>query len=193
MELNQRTEEEKIIRSKKMMLWFGIISLSMMFAGLTSAYIVSKERKDWLTDFDLPQAFYYSTAIILLSSVTMHFAKVFIKKRNQSLGSILVLATLVLGCIFVWLQFVGFGEIIDQGFYPTGSQSTVTTSFVYVFVFSHIVHILAGLIVLMVVLAKQLMGKYKSGQTLGAEMGTTFWHFVDFLWIYLFVFLMYFR
>lgn len=193
MELNQRTEEEKLVRSKKMMLWFGIISLSMMFAGLTSAYIVSKERKDWLTDFELPQAFYISTAIILASSVTMHLAKMFVKKEKSSLGSAFLLITLALGSVFVWLQFVGFGEIIDQGYYPTGGQSTVTTSFIYVFVFSHIVHIAAGIIVLAVLLAKQLMGKYKNGQTLGVELGATFWHFVDFLWLYLLIFLMYFR
>jgi len=75
MDLTQGTEKEKIERSKKMMLWFGIISMGMMFAGLTSAYVVSKNRPDWLKDFQLPNAFIYSTIIVLVSSFTFHFAK----------------------------------------------------------------------------------------------------------------------
>lgn len=87
MDYTSQPEGEKIIRAKKMMLWFGIVGLSMMFAGLTSAYIVSKARKDWLTDFDLPQAFYISTAVIILSSLTMILAKRAIKtKRPYKLG-----------------------------------------------------------------------------------------------------------
>lgn len=193
MDYTEQTEQEKVIRSKKMMLWFGIISLSMMFAGLTSAYIVSKERKDWLTDFELPQAFYISTAVIVLSSITMHLAKINIQKQKAQQGKIFLVATLILGSAFVYLQFLGFDQIIEAGLYFTGSQSNVTTSFVYAFVISHIVHIAAGLIVLLVVLVNHFKGKYNGGETLGAELGATFWHFVDVLWVYLFVFLLFFR
>ena len=193
MNYTEQTEGEKIIRSKKMMLWFGIISLSMMFAGLTSAYIVSKERKDWLTDFELPQAFYVSTAVILMSSLTMFLAKRFIKRDENGKGEVFLILTLILGIAFVYLQFAGFNEIISAGYFFTGSESTVTTSFIYAFVISHIVHIAAGLIVLTVVLINQFRKKYKKGDTLGIELGATFWHFVDVLWIYLFLFLMFFR
>ena len=80
------TEEKKLKRAKKMMLWFGIISLSMSFAGLTSAYVVSKERPDWLTDFEIPPAFYISLVVIVASSITIHFAKNAIKKASHQLG-----------------------------------------------------------------------------------------------------------
>ena len=87
MDLTKGTEEEKRARSKKMMLWFAIISMSMMFAGLTSAYVVSKTRPDWLSEFELPSAFVWSTLIILLSSFTLHFAKELIVKNKKRYSS----------------------------------------------------------------------------------------------------------
>ena len=133
MDYTSQSEQTKIARSKKMMLWFGIISLSMMFAGLTSAYIVSSERRDWLRDFELPQAFYISTFIIILSSLTMLVAKQAVKTSKKSLATIMLLLTLGLGIAFVAYQFIGFDQIIANGYFFTGSESTVTTSFIYAF------------------------------------------------------------
>ena len=191
MDYTSQSEQVKIARSKKMMLWFGIVSLSMMFGGLTSAYIVSSERKDWLHDFQLPQAFYISTALIVLSSLTMLVAKRAISREKNSLGTLALVATAVLGVAFVIFQFKGFGEIVQEGYFFTGSQSNVTTSFIYAFVISHVVHVVAGILVLLVVLIQQLRGKYAKGQTLGLELGATFWHFVDILWVYLLLFFMF--
>lgn len=176
-----------------MMLWFGIISMGMMFAGLTSAYVVSKSRPDWLSDFQLPSAFIWSTVLILMSSFTFHFAKNLIKSEKRDLASVLLIATLLLGIVFVVLQFVGFNQILANGYYFTGSASTITTSFVYLLVLSHLFHIFAGLIVLLVVIYNHFKQRYKVGQMLGIELGATFWHFVDILWIYLFLFLYFFR
>lgn len=189
----QQSEVDKIGKSKKMMLWFGIVSLSMMFGGLTSAYIVSKERKDWITDFNLPQAFYISTAVILLSSLTIYLAKRNIKSGNAKMGRLFLVGTLALGIVFVILQFLGFEQIIESGYYFTGSESTITTSFIYTFVITHIAHIAAGLLVLIYVIFRSFRGKYSSGNMLGIELAATFWHFVDFLWVYLFLFLLFFR
>jgi len=191
MDYTSQSEQVKIARSKKMMLWFGIVSLSMMFGGLTSAYIVSSERKDWLHDFQLPQAFYISTAIIILSSLSMLVAKRAIFKENKALGTVALVVTTILGIGFVVFQFKGFGEIVQEGYFFTGSQSNVTTSFIYAFVISHVVHVAAGILVLLVILVQQLRGKYANGQALGLELGATFWHFVDILWIYLFLFFMF--
>ncbi|PHS02372.1 MAG: cytochrome oxidase subunit III [Leeuwenhoekiella sp.] len=191
MDYTSQSQQVKVARSKKMMLWFGIVSLSMMFGGLTSAYIVSSERKDWLHDFQLPQAFYISTAIIILSSLSMLVAKWAISKEKNALGTLALVVTTLLGVSFVVFQFVGFGEIVQEGYFFTGSQSNVTTSFIYAFVISHVVHVAAGILVLLVVLVQQLRGKYANGNTLGLELGATFWHFVDILWIYLFLFFMF--
>lgn len=188
MKETERTQEMKIRRAKKMMLWFGIVSLSMSFAGLTSAYVVSKERPDWLTDFEIPQAFYISLGVIILSSITMHFAKLSVLKEQNSLGSVLLLSTLLLGIGFVWLQFLGFSQIIENGHYFTGSESTITTSFIYLVVLMHLAHIAAGLLCLLVVIYNHYKLKYVNGKTLGIELAATFWHFVDILWIYLFLF-----
>lgn len=193
MDYTSQPEGEKIIRAKKMMLWFGIVGLSMMFAGLTSAYIVSKERKDWLTDFELPQAFYISTVVILLSSLTMILTKRAIKNNATGQARLFLGATLLLGSGFVYLQFVGFDEIIANGYFFTGSESNVTTSFIYAFVITHIAHVAAGLIVLVVLFVNNLRGKYGSGNMLGVSLGATFWHFVDILWVYLFLFLLFFK
>ncbi len=191
MDYTSQSEQVKIARSKKMMLWFGIVSLSMMFGGLTSAYIVSSERKDWLSNFELPQAFYISTALIILSSLSMIVAKRAISREKNTLGTSALVITTLLGVGFVIFQFVGFGQIVEQGYFFTGDQSNVTTSLIYVFVISHIVHVAAGILVLLVVLVQQLRGKYTKGQTLGVELGATFWHFVDILWVYLVLFFMF--
>ncbi len=193
MDYTAQPEGEKIIRAKKMMLWFGIVGLSMMFAGLTSAYIVSKERKDWLTDFQLPPAFYISTAVIILSSLTMILTKRAIKNNATGQAKLFLGATLLLGIGFVYLQFVGFDEIIANGYFFTGSESNVTTSFIYAFVITHIAHVVVGLIVLVVMFVNNLRGKYSVDNMLGISLGATFWHFVDVLWVYLFLFLLFFK
>lgn len=188
MENSFEVEKSKVDRAKKMMLWFGMISLGMSFAGLTSAYVVSKERPDWLTDFQIPQAFYISLVVIVISSITIHFANKMVAAEENKKGMLLLVSTFVLGLIFVTLQFKGFSEIIANGYFFTGSESTITTSFVYLVVLMHLTHIIAALIAVLVVIYNHYKQKYTSGNTVGIEIATTFWHFVDVLWIYLFLF-----
>lgn len=193
MDLTKGTETEKIERSKKMMMWFAIISMAMMFAGITSGYLVSRNRPDWISDFQIPSSFIWSTLVIILSSVTLRFAKNFLKKGNRSNTSIFLLATFVLGSIFVIMQFVGFQQILADGYYFTGNASSITTTFVYLIVMAHIAHVIAGLIVLLVLIYNHFKQRYKVGQMLGLELGAIFWHFVDVLWIILFLFLYFIR
>ncbi|MDT0647911.1 cytochrome c oxidase subunit 3 [Zunongwangia sp. F260] len=193
MDLTEGSEKIKHDRAKKMMLWFGIISMIMTFAGLTSAYVVSKTRPDWLTEFELPNSFFWSTIVIIFSSVTFVLAKKNIAAENRKNGAALLIGTLVLAILFVVLQFRGFSEIFEQGYYFTGSESSVTTSFIYIVVLAHLVHLAAGFIVLLVVIYNHFKQRYQKGQMLGIELGATFWHFVDFLWIYLFLFLYFFK
>jgi heme/copper-type cytochrome/quinol oxidase subunit 3 len=188
MDYTEGSEEKKIRRAKKMMLWFGIISLSMSFAGLTSAYVVSRERPDWITDFEIPPAFYISLLVIIVSSITMHFSKGFVQKEKNRPGMILLITTFLLGVGFLGLQFIGFSQIIANGYYFTGSESTITTSFLYLVVLMHLGHVVAALISLLVVIYNHYKLNYMNGKTLGIELAATFWHFVDILWIYLFLF-----
>ena len=175
-------------RAKKMMLWFGMISLTMSFLGITSGYIVSKERADWLTDFQIPEAFYISLFIILLSSITFYFAKKYVIAQQKKQGMIFLIITFLLGIIFIILQFKGFSEIISSGYFFTGSESTITTSFIYLVVLLHLTHMLAALISVLVVIYNHYKQRYTMGNTVGIEIAATFWHFVDVLWIYLFLF-----
>ncbi len=192
MDLTQGTQKEKHARSRKMMLWFGIISMVMMFAGLTSAYVVSSKREDWMTEFTLPDTFLWSTLIILLSSLTLYLAKLQLRQNKRTPATVLLLATLALGGAFVSLQFEGFQDIIQAGYYFTGSESSITTSFIYVLVLAHLAHIAAGLIVLIVLIYNHFKQRYVKDDMLGFELGATFWHFVHVLWLYLFGFLYFF-
>lgn len=189
MDLTQGSAKEKNDRAKKMMLWFGIISLLMGFAGWTSAYIVSSSREDWASDIALPQAFFISTVIIILSSFTYMIAKRAVVKGNSGSGTTWLLATLGLGVLFIFFQFSGFSEMVAQGYYFTGPTSSIKMSYVFLIAMVHIVHVVAGIISLLVVLYNQYKGKYSPTDYLGLSLGATFWHFLDLLWVYLILFM----
>jgi cytochrome c oxidase subunit 3 len=193
MDLTQGSSQEKQKRAKKMMLWFGIVSLIMSFAGLTSAFIVSSSREDWLANFVLPNSFTYSTLIILLSSIFLYAAKQSLKKNQVTTTTSLLIGALVLGIAFIYSQIQGFNQIIDSGYNFTGPTSNITMSYIYIIAVVHIVHVLAGIICLIVVIINQLNKKYSSENTLGFDLASTFWHFVDILWLYLFFFLYFFN
>ncbi|MGZ0015215.1 cytochrome c oxidase subunit 3 [Yeosuana sp. AK3] len=193
MDLTQGTAKEKNIRAKKMMLWFGIMSLIMSFAAWTSAFIVSSSRPDWLKDFQLPNSFILSTVFIMLSSVSFILAKRALKNNNTKITTIWLLVTLVLGIVFIYNQLMGFQEIIDQGYNFTGPTSNVTMSYIYLIAMVHILHVVVGIISLMVVIYNHFKQKYDVSNMLGFELSLTFWHFIDILWIYLFLFLYFVR
>ncbi|TQM39527.1 cytochrome c oxidase subunit 3 [Flavobacterium branchiophilum] len=176
-------------RSYKLLLWVSMVSMVMVFAGLTSAYVVSKSREDWLKDFEFPTAFFWSTLVIIISSLTFHLAKKSIQKNDRKATTNYLLLTLVLGLIFVYLQFIGFGQIIAAGHYFTGPQSSITTTFLYIVTVTHLAHLFGGLMALLIIIYKHFKQKYNASQTLGIELGAMFWHFLDILWIYLFLFL----
>jgi len=187
------TLAQKNRKAKKMMLWFGMISITMTFAGLTSAYVVSSTRADWLLDFEMPEAFTYSTLLIFISSITFHLGKRALMQDQMQQVKRWVLVTLALALLFVFTQFQGFGQIIAEGYYFTGAQSTITTSFWYVLVLLHLAHLAAGIIVLGVVYYNLMQNTYSPTKTLGFELAVTFWHFLDFLWLYLFFFVLLYR
>ena len=190
--MSDLTLKKKEAKAKKMMLLFALLSITMTFGGLTSAYVVSKGRPDWLVDFTLPISFTYSTILLVISSVTIHCAKLFLTKQNGKSKSLNFLwATFFLGIAFLFFQFNGFNDFIKQGYYFAGAQSNVTTSFIYVLAFVHILHLIAGLIVLSVLIYKTYNNKYQDSN-LGFSLGVTFWHFLDLLWLYLFLFFYFF-
>lgn len=179
-------EQRKKIHPHKFTLWVAIASILMMFAGLTSAYIVKKNQGNFL-NFELPLAFWYSTAAIIASSVTIWMAQKKFKAREMAAYRKLITVTFILGLLFVALQAVGFWELYKSGL---GLKTNVSVSFLYVIVMLHALHVLGGVIALLVMFLKTFRVKSKSYNSVPVEVMATYWHFVDFLWLYLLVFLL---
>ncbi len=179
-------EQRKKIHPHKFTLWVAIASILMMFAGLTSAYIVKRNQVNWFS-FEIPLAFWYSTAVILLSSVTIWLAERKFKKREMAAYRGLLTATFILGLLFILLQVIGFITLAKSGL---TLQKNVSISFLYVIVGLHAVHVIGGVVALLVIFAKAFSKSVRSYNTVPVEVMSTYWHFVDFLWIYLLVFLL---
>jgi cytochrome c oxidase subunit 3 len=127
-----------------------------------------------------------------MSSICLFIARRLLIKDKIKNVSILILVTIVLGIIFTILQFFGFNEIVENGYHFTGPTSSINSSFVFLIAFVHVLHVIVALIALIVVFIKNLNGSYNSTDFTGFELASIFWHFVDFLWIYLFIFLVFF-
>ena len=179
MEKEVLDEELKVARRKsaKPMLWVSMISMIMFFAGLTSAYVISMKRDDWVS-FELPDSLYISTVLIVISSITLILSQRLLKQDKLPLSRVFLAITLVLGILFVWYQYYGFLDLRASGLYFTGEGSTVSTSFLIGITLMHVLHLAAGIIVLFVVLFNHIRNKYNSKETLGFELGSIFWHFV---------------
>lgn len=178
-------EQRKKIHPHKFTLWIGIAGMLMMFAGFTSAYIIKRNQAKWVS-FEMPVVFWISTAAIVLSSITLYLAGRSFKQRQMQQYRSFITATLILGVLFIILQVIGFKQLWNAGITLTGN---VSYSFLYVIVLAHALHVAGGVIALMVLFAKALRAKVKSYNSVPVEVVSTYWHFVDALWIYLLIFL----
>ncbi len=169
------------------MLYFGLVSLTMSFAGLTSAYIISSKREDWVS-FDLPKIFYLATFLIVISSVSFYFAKKAMQQGNKKTTTFLLIVTFLLGGSFVYFQYQGYVELTSLGLFFTGPKSNVASSLFDIVAFAHAVHVIIGLLVILVLLFKNFNKKYTSTNMLGIKLGEIFWHFLGGLWLFLFLF-----
>ncbi|HEX3023804.1 MAG TPA: cytochrome c oxidase subunit 3 [Chitinophagaceae bacterium] len=184
--------ETKRIHSHKFFLWAAMGSICMMFAAFTSAYIVKRNQSQWL-DFDLPKVFWYSTVIIILSSIAVQLSLKKIKANDINKFKLLIAATAFSGVVFCVLQFVGFKQLNDSGIQLFGPGSNAAASFLGVIVGFHVLHVLAGVIAILIIFFRSLNGKKNNINVVTIEMMSTYWHFVDVLWIYLFIFFMWIR
>lgn len=175
-------------KAAKPLLYIGIVSIVMLFAGLTSAYVVRADNGNWLV-FSLPDIAIVSTAIIVASSVTMLLAQRAIRTNNYGLTTLGLSLTFVLGIAFLFTQLQGWKQLTAQGIYFVGKYSNASGSFLYLIALVHIFHLLGGLIAVAVSLVKSLRKKYSQEDHLGLDLTAIYWHFLDFLWVYLFLFL----
>ncbi|TAE73043.1 MAG: cytochrome oxidase subunit III [Bacteroidetes bacterium] len=174
---------------RKFALWLFIVSITMMFAALTSAYIVKFTEGQPLV-FDIPIMFWITSVVIIVSSLTMHLAYTAAKKNNTKNIKMFMTITSVLGVIFLVGQWYAWAELVQAGVFFAGSKSAPTGSFIYVFSGVHGIHIISGLVFLLITLRLAFQNKINSEKTSVIEMCATYWHFLDILWIYLFVFLL---
>ena len=174
---------------KKFALWLFMVTVVMLFAAFTSAYLVRRDAGNWLL-FNLPSLLNVNTVVIILSSVTMQLAYWAAKKDELEKLKLYILATTILGIAFLVLQVFAWGQLVDGGIFFGGKGSNPAGSFLYVFTGLHGFHLISGVIYLLVVLFKTFNYQVHSKNMLQIEMCTTYWHFLDLLWVYLYVFLL---
>ncbi|NOT73853.1 MAG: cytochrome oxidase subunit III [Cyclobacteriaceae bacterium] len=189
MKIVEEPQKTLSMHPKKFAMWLFMVTVMMLFAGLTSAYIVRQADGNWRY-FDLPPMFYYTTVIIIVSSVTMQMAYFAAKKNNTSLLKMMVTVTAVLGIAFLIGQVVAWGQLVDISAHFVGNPSG---GFVYVLTGVHGAHIISAIIFLVVVLNSAYKLRINSKNMAQMEMCTTYWHFLGILWVYLLLFLLFFR
>jgi cytochrome c oxidase subunit III len=174
---------------KKFAMWLFIGSVAMLFAAFTSAYIVRQAEGNWLY-FDLPNLFYITSGIILMSSFTLQWAYWEAKKDSLDRVKLLVGITSLLGVAFLVGQVMAWRELVDHSVYLVGNPSG---SFIYILTGLHGAHLISGIIFLLIVLNSTFKFKIHSKNLAQLEMCLTYWHFLGGLWLYLFVFLILYR
>ena len=179
---NQRQK----LHPHKFTLWVAIASILMMFAGLTSAFIVKSNLVGW-RQIEMPKIFWASTAAIVISSVTIQMALRSFRQRDMRMYRTLLMVTFFLGVTFVVLQWLGFKELWDQQ-QVKFIGAAGAGQFLYVIFGLHALHVIGGVITLLVLFIKAFFGKTKIYSSVPVEVAATYWHFVDLLWIYLLVF-----
>lgn len=186
MKIIEEPKKPLAMHPKKFALWLFMGSVVMLFASWTSAYIVREAEGNWL-HFELPSLFYYTTAIIMVSSITMQTAYFAARKDHIDRVRALVIITSILGIIFLIGQVLAWGQLVRNSVYFVGNPSG---SFLYVITGFHGLHIVSAVIFLLFVLNSARLNRIHSGNMAQMEMCTTYWHFLGVLWIYLFIFLM---
>lgn len=180
------------IHPHKFTMWVAMASICMMFAGFTSAYIVKKNQSNFL-EFSLPTIFWYSTFVILLSSLTVQLAVKSFKARERNQYKTLITITAFLGIAFAVLQIIGFKNLESHGVYLTGPKSNAAASFILIIVGMHALHVLGGVAALLVMFIRAFSINTKNYSSTPIEIVSTYWHFVDVLWIYLLIFFIWIR
>ena len=188
---NIHIEEPKTTLSmhpKKFALWLFIVSIVMLFAALTSAYIVKQSDGNWLS-FELPGIFAITTVIIAISSLTMHLAYLAAKKDLLERVKWMLLATVILGLIFLVGQYISWSELVENNVYFVSNYAS--GSFIYVFTGLHALHLVSGIIFLLITFISSVRMKVHSKRLVQLEMCMTYWHFLGGLWVYLYIFLLF--
>ena len=174
----------------KLGVWVGSGGIIMVFAAFTSAMVVRAGLgEDWKS-FDLPAVLWFSTAVLLISSFTIEKAKRALRASAEGDLRKWLTATAVLGVVFLASQWAGWMDLVDRGLYMAANPSH---SFFYVFTVAHGLHLFGGLIAIAYVTACVWRGRLWATREAVVEAAALYWHFMDVLWVYLFVLLLVWR
>ena len=184
---SEEVEQPVSMHPKKFALWLFIVSVVMIFAGLTSAFIVRQAEGNWL-DFELPRIFWVNSAVIILSSLTMHWAYLAAKKDQLDQLKLALGITTTLGFAFLVGQWYSWVALVEMDVYFVGNPAG---SFLYVLTGLHAIHLISGVIFMIIVLISSFRYKIHSKRMTSLEMCATYWHFLGALWLYLFMFLLF--
>ncbi len=179
--------QKKRVHPQKFALWTSFASIIMMFAALTSAYIVKQAAGNWL-EFPLPSEFIFSTVSIILSSIALHWSWTSFKQSKQGPYRIGLLLAIILGLSFVILQYLGWTTLFSYG---VDLKGNVSGSFFYLITGLHALHVLGGITALMITVLNSFLLEFKPTEDRihKYELVLHYWHFVDILWIYLLIFI----
>jgi cytochrome c oxidase subunit 3 len=181
-------KEMLAMHPKKFALWLFIVSIVMLFAALTSAYIVKQSDGNWLS-FDLPGIFAVNTVIIAISSLTMHLAYMSAKKDALDKVKWMLLITVLLGLLFLAGQYISWSELVKNDVYFVSNYAS--GSFIYIFTGLHGLHLVSGVVFLLITFRSSVLAKIHSKNLVQIEMCMTYWHFLGGLWLYLYLFLLF--
>ena len=184
-QLNAPVGKVRAMNPKKFGLWLFIVSITMIFISLSSAYIVKQSEGNWLI-FEFPELFKTTSIIIVLSSLSMHWSYLAAKKNNLLQIRLGLVVTALLATAFTIGQYMAWDELVQQDVFFVGNPAG---SFVYIFTGLHIAHLAGGVIFLAVMLTASFRYKVHSKSLTKIEMCTTYWHFLGGLWLYLYLFL----
>lgn len=179
-------EQPISMHPKKFALWLFMVTVVMVFAGLTSAYIVRQAEGNWL-EYDLPVIFWINSGIVILSSLFLHFAYLSAKRDNLNMVKMGMTLAVLTGIAFLVGQWYSWIAMVDREVFFVGNPSG---SFLYVFTGLHAIHLMSGVIFLIIVLISSFRYEVHSKSLISMEMAITYWHFLAGLWLYLFMFLL---
>jgi len=186
----QLQQEDKInLGAKKFTMWLFIFASVLLFMGFMSAFIVYSGGRGHGMQVILPQAFKYSTLVLVISSVTLIGASNAAKQANIAKQRMFLWVTFGLGILFLIGQIYAW-YVLAFKLEIFFSNPNATRSFIYVFSGMHLLHIVAALVVLLNVIFSTYRNLPQIRNIFKMEMLSIFWHFLDILWICLYVFLL---
>src|SRR5690606_33924764 len=184
---SEEVEQPIAMHPKKFAMWLFMVSVVMVFAGLTSAFIVRQSEGNWL-QYDLPGIFWFTSGTIVLSSISMHWAYLSAKKDLLDQLKLALAVTTVLGLVFLIGQWYSWVALVDMDVYFVDNYAG---SFLYLLTGLHALHLVSCVIFLIIVLISSFKYKIHSKRLTTLDICGTYWHFLGGLWLYLFMFLLF--